>query len=168
MKRSYFFPVALIVSGVLLLLNQFGLLFLSRALWIITFSLLIGSLLIFKAAGSEKKEGLASGSFFILFAGILILMKFGYIPIDDKLGFGLTALAFGFSEIMAYLVARRSFMSFVFGFIALLVAAPVLSSYYHLWTIWHMYDIISTYWPILLVALGVGFLVDGYQKKTAK
>jgi len=164
MKRIYFFPIVLIVSGVLLLLHQFGLLYLSKVVWIITFSFLIGLSLLFKASNNKNHDGLAGGSFFVLFGVSLVLMNMGFIPIDDRLGFGLLAAIIGFSLIISFLFAKHSVVSLAFGIIALLIATPVLSTYYQLWSAWNMYEVISTYWPILLIALGLGFLLDGYRK----
>ena len=168
MNKSYFFPVALIVVGVLLLLHQFGLLYLSRFVWIITFSILIGLVLLNKSRYNPKRRGLTSGLFFLFFAGMLVLMNNGIFPVNDRLGFALLAVAYGLSEVLAYLISRQSVLGLSLGVVAILIAMPILLNYYQVWAIWSMYELLATYWPILLIAIGLGFLMDGYRKSAGK
>jgi len=165
MKKSYFFPITLIVIGALLLLNQFYLIEFSRPyIFIIGFAIL-GAVLIRKAFLNPTRKGLLGGSFFLLLAIELLLMDFGYIPVYDALIFPMLLIPLGISNLVYYSFNRTSFTNVTFGIIFTLAGLPFLVFHFGSISYWEISDTISTYWPVLLITAGLGFLIEGMFKK---
>jgi hypothetical protein len=166
MKKSYFFPVTLIVIGTLLLLNQFDLLELSRPfVFVLVLSLILGAVLIRKALLTPSRKGILGGSFFILLAIGLLLMDFDYIPKDDILVFPMLLIPLGLANLIYFSFNRSSFTNVTFGIVFILASLPILIFYYGSIPYWEISDTISTYWPVLLITAGLGFLIEGVLKK---
>jgi len=165
MNRSYFFPVALIVIGTLLLLNQFDLLYLSRPyLFIIAFTV-IGLILMRKALISPTRNGMLGGSFFLMMAVIVLLLDIGYIPFYDEVIVASILIALGTANLVYYLFSRKSFTNVTFGLIFIAAGMPFLIVYFGSVSYWEMADAFSKYWPVLLITAGLGFLADGMFRK---
>jgi len=165
MNKSYFFPVALIVIGTLLLLNQFDLLYLSRPyLFIIAFTV-IGLILMRKALISPTRKGMLGGSFFLLMAVIVLLLDIGYIPFYDEVIVASILIALGTANLVYYLFSRKSFTNVTFGLIFIAAGMPFLIVYFGSVSYWEMADAFSKYWPVLLITAGLGFLADGMFRK---
>lgn len=165
MKRSYFFPILLIVLGCILLLNQFDLLGVTRPYIFITGSALIGMLMIRKATLNPSRDGLLGGSFFILFALILLFLDWGVFPYYDYLIIGLIFIALGISNIIYYGFTQKTFNNVTFGIVFSVAGTPFIIMYFQSLSWWDVWDVFYTYWPILLITAGVGFLLDGVFKK---
>ena len=130
MNKSYFFPVALIVIGTLLLLNQFDLLYLSRPyLFIIAFTV-IGLILMRKALISPTRKGMLGGSFFLMMAVIVLLLDIGYIPFYDEVIVASILIALGTANLVYYLFSRKSFTNVTFGLIFIAAGMPFLIVYF--------------------------------------
>ena len=165
MKRSYVFPILLISVGIILLLNQFDLVEFSVAYTIILGSVVIGGFMLRKAYFSETRQGLLGGSFFILFAIVMLSLDFGFIPFYDNLILGIIIVCLGLSNFIFYIFTRKSFNNITFGIIFSAIGLPFIIMYYTSVDMWDVADIFSSYWPLLLITAGFGFLLDGMFKK---
>ena len=165
MKRSYVFPILLISVGIILLLNQFDLVEFSVAYTIILGSVVIGGFMLRKAYFSETRQGLLGGSFFILFAIVMLSLDFGFIPFYDNLILGIIIVCLGLSNFIFYIFTRKSFNNVTFGIIFSAIGLPFIIMYYTSVDMWDVADIFSSYWPLLLITAGFGFLLDGMFKK---
>ena len=165
MKKSYFFPITLIVIGTLLLLNQFNLLQFSRPYFFIIGFIILGAVLARKAFLTPTRKGLLGGSFFIMLSLALLLMDLGYIPIYDDLIFPMLLIPLGLSNLIYYSFTRASFTNLTFGLIFILAGLPFLFFHFGSLSYWEISDAVSTYWPVLLITAGLGFLIEGMLKK---
>lgn len=165
MKRSYVFPILLISIGVILLINQFDLLDFTPAYVIILGALVIGGLMLRKAFLSETKHGLLGGSFYILLALTLLSVDFGLLPVYDTLIWGLIITHLGIANFIYYIFTRKSFKNVTFGIIFLAIGLPFVFVYFTTVDMWDIADVFDSYWPLLLITAGFGFLLDGMFKK---
>ncbi len=118
-----------------------------------------------KAFDNPAKDGLLGGSFFMLFAVILILLDIGVFPYYDYLIIGLIFMAFATANFIYYGFTRKTFNNVTFGIIFAVAGIPFIIMYYQSLSWWDIWDGFYTYWPILLITAGIGFLVDGIVKK---
>lgn len=165
MKRTYIFPVLLILIGVILLLNQFDFFDMSRAWFLILGSAAIGGLLIRKAYLSEKRQGLLGGTFFILLALTLLSLDWGYLPFYDSLILGIIIFNLGLANFVYYFFTRKSAHNITSGIVFCAIGLPFIILYYGSFDVWDIADLFSNYWPLLLITAGFGFLIDGMFKK---
>ncbi len=165
MKQSRFLPVALIATGLFLLLNQFDLLRLNRAEWVMLGSALIGFFLLRRAFLSEQKKGLLGGVFFVGFAAGLFLMDISLLPISEETGLGMMLLSLGLANLVYFAFTRLHTSSVVFGLIYSGFGAVFLFSYYEYIDWWSVADIVELYWPGLLILFGLALLIDGMRRQ---
>jgi hypothetical protein len=165
MKGSYAFPVILIATGFILLLNQFDLFDFTWAYIIIIGSAVVGVFLLNKAFKSEKRQGLLGGSFFIMLAAILLLVDMGIIPIYDSLISGYIIISLGLANFIYYIFTRKSFNNITAGVIFSAIGLPFVIMFYTTADAYDIADVFSSYWPLLLITAGFGFLLDGMFKK---
>ncbi len=165
MKKSYFFPITLILIGTLLLLNQFHLIGFSRPYFFIVGFSILGAILTRKAFLTDTRKGLLGGSFFIMLAIALLVMDLGYIPMYDNLIFPMLLFPLGLANLIYYSFTRNNFTNVTFGIIFILAGLPFLIFHFGSISYWEISDTISTYWPVLLITAGLGFLVEGMLKK---
>lgn len=165
MKKSYFFPVTLITIGILLLIDQFNLLEFSRSYYFIFGFSLLGIFLLRKAFLNPTRKGLLGGSFFIMLALLLLMMDFGYIPVYDELIFPMLLIPLGLANLVHYSFTRTNFTNVTFGIIFIIAGLPFLIFHFGSIPYWEISDTISTYWPVLLITAGLGFLIEGIIKK---
>ena len=165
MKKTYFFPVTLIVIGTLLLLNQFNLIEFSRPYFFIVGFAIFGLVLLRKAFLTSTRKGLLGGSFFVFLSIALLMLDFGYIPISDYMIFPIILIPLGLSNLILYSFTRTNFTNVTFGIIFILAGLPFLIFHYGYISYWDISDTISMYWPVLLITAGLCFLVEGMLKK---
>jgi hypothetical protein len=166
MKKTYFFPVLLITVGTILLLNEFNLLKITRPYIFILGAFAIGIFSLRKGFLSPDRKGLLAGSFFTLVGVILVGLDLRIIPFYDNLIFGLILMALGAANFLYYMFTRKTFNNITFGTIFCFLGIPFILQYYGSYSMWDIKDIFYTYWPVLLITAGVGFLMDGLVKKT--
>ena len=165
MNRSYIFPILLILIGTFLLLAEFSLIELSRPYIFILIFIVISGLLYRKAFYSPEKKGILGGTFFLLMAITLILMDKGVVPTVNMVGFPMIFINLGLANLVYFLFARTHFSNLTFGIIFILASAPFLLHYYSYIPYWRLFDTLETYWPLLLITLGAGLLLEGFLKK---
>ena len=158
----------LIFIGVMLLLNQFGLVFLNRFNITLIGSILFGVLLINKSIRHPEKKGVLGGSFFLLLATLLLLMRFHYIPAQDQIGLALVFVILGLSNIIYFLFYPKKTANIIYALLFLLLSAPIFIDYYNILPGWMLEHYFVTYWPLLLILIGVGLLLEGIRKRQKK
>jgi len=168
MRRHNVTAILLIVFGVLLIFNQFDLIYFSRLNIFITGSIFLGIVLLNKGFKNPQKKGLLGGSFFISFALILVLMRIGFLPINDQVGTGMIFVLLGLANIIYFLVYPKRTANIIFAILFLLLGLPFLLTYYDVLSVWMVEDYFITYWPALLIIIGLGLLVDGMLKRKQK
>jgi len=165
MKQSYLFPVTLIITGILLLVNQFELIEFTRPNMIIGGSTIIGLVLLRKAFLTPARNGLFGALFFIILAIEFLMLNLGYLPMDDYLIVPIILFPLGMANLVFYLFTRKNFTNITFGLIFLIATSPFLLSHYGYISYWEISNTVSTYWPVLLITAGLGFLIEGIFKK---
>lgn len=157
-----------IIIGVLLLLNQFDLLFFDRFTIVFAGSVLFGVLLLNKSYKHPLKKGILGGTFFILFAVILLLMRFNFLPVNDKVGTGLIFVLLGFSNIIYFLFYPKKTANIIYALLFLLLSAPLFLDYYSVMPGWMLEHYFATYWPVFLILIGLGLLLEGLRRRKPK
>jgi len=155
----------LIIIGALLLLNQLGLFEPSRPNVIMLVSFFFGVMLINKGLIHPRRNGILGGSFFILLALTLFLMKKGIFAIDDMLGTGLLLIDLGLANIIYFLFRTDKLSNLTWGLIFLTAGTPFVIVYADLVPLWLLEDIISTYWPVILILFGLGLLGESLRRR---
>lgn len=168
MKTNNTFAYILIAIGTVLMLNQFDLIEFTRPLVLIMVSAALSLILFRKSWISENKSGFLGGTFFLILTILFAAMEIGYLPLEDKLIFPLIITALGASNLAYYAVSRSSFTNVSFGIIFLLIGLPMLGIYFSELSYWEVGEIFSRYWPVLIILLGIGFLIDGMYKRAKK
>jgi len=168
MHRSNITAWVFILLGLLLLLNQFDILFFNRFNVALLGSILLGALLLNKGLHHPFRKGILGGSFFLLFALILILMKLGYIPINDLLGSGLVLIMLGLANIIYFFSFHQRVANIVFALLFSLLGLPFILGYYETLPGWMLEDYFFTYWPVVLILVGAGILLGGSHRKQQK
>ena len=168
MKRNGWAGWILILFGVLLLLAQFDWFSLNRFVIALIITLFLSVLFLNKGLIHPQKKGILSGSFFLLISLQLILMRLGVFPINDTVGFGLVVINLGLANFIYFIMARQKIGNIVAGLIFVLLGAPPVAGYYDLIPYLDLEYYYSTYWPLLLILIGLGLLIDGYIKRSQK
>ncbi len=164
MRRQYTLAWSLILIGALLLLNQTGLFNLTRTNMVILISLLIGGLLINKGVGHPKNSGILGGTFFILFGLIILSMQIGFLPVNERVGYGLIFISLAVANFVYFIVSNRAMSNLVFAIIFLVIGSPFLIVYYDLMPVWRISELFSTYWPLILILIGGAIIIDGFRR----
>ncbi len=157
--------MALIITGLVLLLKQFNLLHLTRAHWAILGSGALAVFLLRRAFMSEKHKGLLGGVFFSGTAVGLLLMDNGLLPISNETGFGMILISLGLANFVYFYFTRLHSSSLVFGSVYSAAGTLMMLSYFQYIDWWNVTYLIGLYWPALLILFGVALLVDGLRRQ---
>ncbi|RMH62017.1 MAG: hypothetical protein D6677_10785 [Calditrichaeota bacterium] len=163
MKSKRFFPLALILTGLFLLLMQFRIVSLNRPLWFIIGSALLGLFLLQRSIDSKHKKGLLGGSFFMLIATGLSFMQFGLLPISDEIGFGMLFVALGLANFIYFIFTRLRLSGLVYGLLYTSIGTLAVAGYYYNIDWWVMSEWVELYWPVVLILFGLALLADGLR-----
>ena len=165
MNKSYFFPVLLIATGIILLLVEFSMIDLSRPYIFALVFIVISGLLFRKAYYSPEKKGVLGGTFFLLMTITIVLMDKGILDTANMVGFPMIFINLGIANVVYFIFSRINFSNLTFGIIFILASAPFLLHHYNYIPYWKLFDTLETYWPVLLITMGIGFLLEGFVKK---
>jgi hypothetical protein len=167
MIRDYTGPIILIALGIFLLANQFDLLSF-RWLDIITYGfVLIGFLMTINAFDNAEKRGLLGGVFFISYGTALILMRHHVVYPSDNFGFGTFFLALALGNLAYFLFNNQRILNLTWTIIFAAVGVVFLYMYYGALSPWYVREQIATYWPVALIVLGLGIIVNAYRKRNS-
>jgi hypothetical protein len=102
-----------------------------------------------------KHKGILGGTFFLLLAITLLFMKIGVLPADDQLGVALIILDLAAANFIYYLFQREHVSNIISGFIFLVIGAIIFIDYYNVLPLWLTVDLLQTYWPVILIVIGL-------------
>ena len=165
MKRNSIVPWALIITGCVILLHQLDLFSFQGINLIILGSYLLGVLLLAKGLQNPNRSGILGGSFFLMTATWLLLMRINVLPVDDYLAGGLFIGTLGVANIIYFFAKPVHVSNVVIGVIFLLVALPLVYYAYGYFSEWKFEYYYSTYWPVVLILIGSGMMIDVLIKK---
>jgi len=168
MKRNGLAGWILILFGALLLLGQFDWFSLNRFVIVLIITLFLSILFLNKGFSHPLKKGVLSGSFFLLASLQLVLMRVGVFPINDAVGFGLLSVDLGLANFIYFMVSKKRIGNIFAGLIFILLGLPPLAGYYQYIPYMDLEYYYATYWPLLLILVGLGLLIDGYVKRSRK
>jgi hypothetical protein len=159
---------SLIVFGAIFLSMQLNIITPSKLTTVIFVSIFIGGLLFYKGLNHKKNKGIIGGSFFLMLAFTLSLLKLEIIPTDDQLIIALIIFDHAAANFIYYLFQREYMSNIVFGFISLFIGSVLLIDYYEVIPMWLTVDLLQTYWPVILIAIGILILTKSAIAKKNK
>ncbi len=165
MRKSKLTAWLLIFFGVVLFLNHFDLFAFSRLTIAEGLSLLLAVVFINRSIHNPDRKGLLGAVFFIFFLLILLAMQIRIIPVNDPLGSGLVLLSLSFSNLVCFIAGRKKMSNLIWTFLFLAGGLPFLINYFDLMPLWIVEDFYSTYWPAILIIVGVIVLADSFFKR---
>ena len=151
----------LIALGSIILLHQIDLFNLNTPNIIALISLAWGSVLLVRGWNHPIHKGIFGGTFFILLSLSIFLMQFNYFPLNDVFAMGIIFINLGIAHLVYFAVRKTKVSNLIFAIVFILIGIPLIAYEYYYISFWEIQDIFSTYWPILLILIGVGFLGEG-------
>lgn len=166
MNKQQRLGLVLIILGGLLLLNQFQLVRLSGKNIIALFSVLLGILMIKKAFSRPERKGLLGGSFFVIWGVLLAAFSYNAYPLGRTLFLGNLFLSLGLANLIYFIFSgvTKSIHLFTFALFTGL-GGSMVAAFYGKLNVWKLEDILSTYWPVVLILFGAFILVDSYRNR---
>ncbi len=165
MRRSKLTAWLLIIFGALLFLNHFDLFSFSRITLFEGLSLLLALIFLNRTVRHPNRKGLLGTVFFSLFLLLLIGMQIGLIPINDALGSGLVLLSLALANLICFLAGRKKMSNLIWSFLFIAGGVPFIIDYFNLMPLWIVEEFYSTYWPAILIIIGVIVLADNFFKQ---
>jgi len=165
MVRQYYAAIILIVVGIVLFLEQFDLIYLTKADYIIYGSIFGGLLLLINGISRTDKKGVLGGSFFLSYGIILLLMNNNYFIRDDEFGVATFFLSLSLANFVYFLFKRDRITNIVFGLIFGVLGGAFLVAYYDYYPSWYIAEQIEQYWPVALILLGLAVIFKAYRKQ---
>ncbi|MBN1406555.1 MAG: hypothetical protein JW956_02125 [Calditrichaceae bacterium] len=158
----------LIAMGSIILLHQIDLFNLNTPNSVTLISLAWGMVLLVRGWNHPTHKGIFGGTFFVLLSITIFLMQFNYFPLDDLFALGSLFISIGIAHLVYFAFQKTKVSNLIFAIVFILIGIPLIAHEYYYISFWEMQDIFSTYWPILLILIGVGFLGEGLIKNYKK
>jgi len=169
MRGTTVVGAALILFGIVLLLEEFNLYTPGKGDLVILGSAVLGLFLLFKGFSNPEYKGILGGTFFILLALSLFAMKQGFYPISDRSGIGILLIDLGIANLVYYLVSRKKHTNLVAGIILMAIGSPFLIIHFGIMPAWLIGDLAARYWPVLLIIVGVVIIIErGWKNRTGR
>jgi hypothetical protein len=165
MRRHYWSGIILIFVGLLLLLDEMNTIQLE---WydILFFACIVIGLIKFRNGwGRSDKRGILGGTFFITFGLLMELISNHYLVSDDDFVFAIFFLSLSLANLVYFILRNFRWGNLTWAVIFGATGGLFLISYYGYYPRWYLYDILSTYWPVAIILLGVTLLVRGLKKQ---
>lgn len=159
---------ALITIGSLILLHQLNVVTLDTANILALISTIGGIILFTRGWNNPEYKGIFGGTFFILIGISLFLMKYNIFPTYDSFAIGLIFIDLGVANLVYYAFRKNKISNLITAIIFILIGSPLIAYEYYYISMWEIQDIFSTYWPILIILVGVGLLGEGLFKNFRK
>lgn len=154
----------LIAIGSIILLHQIDIFNLNIANIIALVSLAGGIVLLMRGWKHPKYKGIFGGIFFTLLGISLFLMQYNYFPVTDSFALGIILIDLGIAHLVYFIFTKTKISNLIFGIIFILLGSPLIAYEFYYISLWEIRDIFSTYWPILIILIGVGLLSEGLLK----
>ena len=165
MRSSKLTAWLLIFFGVVLFLNHFDWIAFSRISIFEGISLLLALVFISRAIHQPQRKGILGAVFFSLFLLILLAMQIGFIPVSDPLGSGLVLLSLSLANLICFLAGRKKMSNLIWTFLFFAGGIPFIIDFFKVMPLWIVEDFYSTYWPAILIIIGVIVLLDSFFKQ---
>ena len=91
-------------------------------------------------------------------------MRLNYFPINDVFALGIIFIDLGIANLVYFIIKKARLSNLVFAIIFILIGSPLIAYQYYYISMWEIRDIFSTYWPLLIILVGVGLLGEGLLK----
>lgn len=164
MSTRYLPGILLILAGIILFLNEIDLLSLSKS-DIFTYGfIVIGILLLVKGYGRSDKKGILAGTFFLSYGIVLTLMHNAILVRDDEFGLATLFLCIALGNLVYFIFLKGQGNNLIWGAIFALIGAGFLLSYLEYFPTWYIQYLAETYWPLVLIAIGLLLVFKGYRK----
>ncbi len=152
--------ILFILVGALLLLHETHLIVFSGAYALAVLLVAIGGLLLQKAWKHPQKKGILGGSFFLLFGLALF-----FVDVSCRGAFmGVLLVALGLANLINYFFSGRFKTSnLVFALLFSAIGGTMLAAAYNLVDVYKFRDVAETYWPVVLIIMGLGLVADSYR-----
>ncbi|MBU1422974.1 MAG: hypothetical protein KKF20_00030 [Bacteroidetes bacterium] len=157
-KRYPWFGIILILFGTALLLHKMNVIDVkfSQILWV--FLSVLGFSIAIKGFLRKQNGKIFLGSFLFLFSILFILRSFGLQHIEYDIIPPAIFFIIGFSFLMMYLNKLKEYIFLILAVCFLIIGgAFVLVELGYIYR-WDVLDAIRHYWPIVLIAVGLGML----------
>ncbi|MBD3226380.1 MAG: hypothetical protein GF313_16745 [Caldithrix sp.] len=155
----------LIIVGILIILYNYDIVYLTTGN-ILTFGLIgLGLISFIKGLTHAQRKGVLIGSFMTLFGISLLFMKYRFIPIDGDLATSAFFISLGVGNFIYFALSRNSVNNIVFGAIFIMIGIPFFLKHYYYIPHWQIREIFSTYWPVILILIGLGMVVESGLKR---
>jgi hypothetical protein len=165
MKKQYWPAIILISIGALLLLHQTDLVDFSIADVLSYGFVLIGIVLLVNSLNRSDKKGLLGGVFFTVFGTNMILMREYVLPRNDEFGFAAFFLSLALGNIVCIPFKKDKTTNIIWASIFGAIGGILLWVYYGYYPSWYIYEQIATYWPVILILLGLAVIIKAYVRK---
>lgn len=165
MSRQSWGAILLIGLGVLLLLHQLDLIYLTfRDLF--TYGMMVlGAVMLINGFGRESKKGVLSGVFFLSYGLVLTLMKTRVFVRDDEFGFGALFLCLALANLVFFALKNDKWPNLAWTVIFGVLGGSFMMSWYGYFSTWYIYDNIERFWPVALIILGAAIIAKGMKNK---
>ncbi len=152
--------ILLILVGALFLLHETHLIVFSGRYTMAVLLVAIGGLLLQKAWKHPQKKGILGGSFFLFFGLALF-----FVDVSCRGAFiGVLLIALGIANLINYFFSGHFKTSnLVFALLFSAVGGTMLAAVYNVFDVYEFRDVVETYWPIVLIIMGLGLVADSYR-----
>ncbi len=165
MQKQYWTAISLITIGVLLLLYQMDLLDFSKSDIISYGFVILGVFLLVKSLSRPDKKGILGGVFFTGFGVAMVLMREHILPRSDEFGFAALFIALALANFIYLIFRTDKTTNLIWGIIFGVAGGLFLCVYLGYYPSWYVYDQVETYWPVILIIIGIGIVVKAYYRK---
>lgn len=165
MRKQYMPAIILIAIGALLLLYQMDLFYFSKSDFISYGMIIIGIIFLVNSFNRTDRKGIFGGVFFTVFGGSMLLMREYVFPRDDEIGFAAFFVALALANFAYLPFKKEKSTNFVWGIIFGVIGGLLLWTYFGYYPSWYMYDMIETYWPLVLILIGSVMIYKAYARK---
>jgi hypothetical protein len=164
MKKQYWPAFLLILAGVLLLLYQMDLFYFSRADLFSYGLTFVGIILLANSFNRPNRKGIFGGVFFTSFGVSMIFMREYIFPRDDEFGFAAFFLALALANFATIPFKTEKTTNLVWGVIFGAVGGALLWASLGYVPTWYIYELLETYWPVILIMIGAGVIYKSYYR----
>jgi hypothetical protein len=164
-KNRPWFGIALILFGGVLLLHQTSMIDVkfSQILW---GALAVYGFTISFQGFSKNKQGKIFWGTVLFLTSLLFILKNAYLFDPFCFGFGSGRLVlfpawiliFGIAFLMPFINNPREYVHLVLAVVLITLGSSILlveAGYFYEWDVWYVF---SNYWPVILIALGIGMI----------
>ncbi len=121
--------------------------------------------MVLNAFDKPEKKGILGGVFFMSYGITLSLMRYRVIYPDDYFGYGTFFLALALANLVYFFFRTDRILNLTWAIIFAAVGGIFMSMYFDVFQPWYIEDQVRTYWPVILILLGLGVILNAFRKK---